>query len=166
MWVKVASYGNFSADSITYTVSDLIVMNTTWDGAPQNDAALLKLDTSSTGLGWFALSQANDTAWAASTDFHRGYPGFSTRSCASNTKQRTSNSVLCLSRGLTDCSIDGSPMRKANGAFRDSLNGGANYDTSGASGLSGAPHFYCPNGSCSTTVNHQPTPYTVGALGR
>lgn len=114
--------------------------NPGWTGvtdATADDYGLVRLD-GSPGVGWFALSSAADTYFSGFPDFIRGYPGY-LRDCSANA---ISNNAL-----TTDDAVDGTRMFSAEGTVQATPSGWVKYDTSVGGGVSGGPHFYCPNGS-------------------
>jgi V8-like Glu-specific endopeptidase len=120
-------------------VVDFVIPGPSWvDGTPYYvtyDYGLLTLHDEP-GVGWFELSSASDSAITGPTDYVRGYPGFK-RDCASNV---TSNDNI-----TTADEADGSEMYTADGEVQSTPVGVVRYDTSAARGVSGAPHYYCPN---------------------
>ena len=141
--IDVCTRGNVQSGADCFAATDIIVKNGTWNGSTVNDFALIELNTTDTGEGWFALSQAGDSTLDDFESLHRGYPGFKNLSCANNT---ITNNAITI-----DDTFDGSDMQKADGGeFRDGLFDVAHYNASSANGMSGGPHYYCPNGPCET----------------
>lgn len=105
----------------------------------EEDYGLLHLN-GTLHVGSFELSSASDSAINGPVDYVRGYPG-STRSCTNN---EVTNDAL-----TTDDTYNGAQMYSADGAVQATPTGWVKWNTSGALGVSGAPHFYCPNtGGC------------------
>lgn len=114
--------------------------NPNWSGdsdTTADDYGVVKLD-GYPGVGWFALSTADDGYFDGFTDYLRGYPGH-TRSCGSN--------AVTLDSLTTVDTYSGRQMYSADGEVQSTPTGYVKWDTSVALGVSGGPHFYCPNGT-------------------
>jgi len=111
-----------------------------YDGDPDtsaDDFGVVHLD-GQPGVGWFAISAADDSYIDDYTAYLRGFPG-RTAACAKN--EVTSDSLT------TDNSYDGAHLWRASGDIQSTLAGYIKYDVSSAQGVSGGPYYYCPNGS-------------------
>ena len=131
--ITVCSYGNVQSGAECIGASQRLTQGGTFNGNKDDDYALIHL-SEPFSLGWFALSQADDSVIDDFTDFHRGYPGWSP-SCDDNT----------VYTGVIDSSFPGAHQYMANGEIQATPSGYIKFDTSGADGMSGSPHFYCPN---------------------
>lgn len=111
-----------------------------WSGPDDLNAdyALVHLETEP-GVGWMPLSSAGSTPLLEHPDFIRGYPRRFT-DCDEN--QISDNSLT------TDDSHNGRVMMGADGEVAIVNPGHLRWDTSGARGMSGSPHFHCPSGDC------------------
>ncbi len=110
-----------------------------------NDYALLHLEAVP-GNGWMALTEAADSTIDNYPDYHRGYPGFKSN-CSSNAV--SSNDLTCDDDNPPgDTCCNGYHQYGATGSVQDTPAGKVKYDTSTAKGMSGGPHYYCPEGDC------------------
>jgi len=149
--VDVCTYGNRSANASSgrqhevncYSVG-WIHTRSSWKGFGKStdyinwDYAIITLNSvlvSPFNFGWMALSQASGSTLVQHSDFHRGYPG-SESDCTANSFTGVASGFV----GLKASDSDGEPDTVMSATI--------NYTTSTATGMSGGPHYYCPNGSC------------------
>ena len=117
--------------------TDLITPNPTYgvNPGPVTDYAVVKL-SAAPGVGWFAISQADDSTISSHSDYTAGYPR-RTLGCGTNTGAPT-----------VDTDYGGSHLYVAVGDIQSTPSGQVKYDTSTALGMSGGIHYYCPDGPC------------------
>ena len=111
-----------------------------WSGGtdPTNDYAVVEFPASF-GVGWFGISQAPDSTIKSHPDRVRGYQrkkwGCSTNSVTRNSKTTNDN-------------WEGRHLYGAQGDIQSTPGTRVKWDSSVALGVSGGPHYYCPNGGC------------------
>ncbi|HWO25019.1 MAG TPA: trypsin-like serine protease [Kofleriaceae bacterium] len=130
----------YSVDSVAG-----IQVSPTWTGANDavSDYAVLKLQTNGLSVGWIALTADSDGTVDNHTDYTKGYQR-KNYNCTNNTV------VKFVGGPTTHESYNGRQMFGASGDVQSTPSGYMKYNTSTALGISGGPHYYCPNGPCET----------------
>lgn len=108
------------------------------------DYALIEFDNGNwdPGVGFMPISSTTAATVLSHGDFNRGFQRKLT-GCGNNL---ITNNAL-----TTNDAWNGKHMYRATGTVRSIAGPIATWNTSGAKGMSGGPHYYCPSGSCSTS---------------
>lgn len=105
---------------------------------PADDYAVVGL-SGNYGNGWFAISQASDNVISSHTDRVRG---------TLTSKWGCNNNLVTSNALTTNDTLNGAHLYGASGSIQSTPGTRVKWDTSTADGISGGPHFYCPNGGC------------------
>jgi hypothetical protein len=134
------TYGNLQTGATCTGVVTSVVRNGRYTGDWEDDYAVLKLAAPTSGIGWFALSQASDSVLDDYDQYHRAYP-FYRPDCSVNLSNDDALTVFDAYAGAT--------MYMADGLITGASTGYLRFDLSSGLGMSGGPIFYCPNtGGC------------------
>ncbi len=137
--MQVCTLENLQSGATCYDVENVVAPGGVFDGQAENDYAVVEIDGTTSGIGWFALTDEWDYIVDNYEQFVRGYPGYRGSSCDSNQVSDNAQTV--------DDAYNGLNMWSADGWVEATPSGRMDYNISGGSGMSGSPVFYCPNGS-------------------
>lgn len=134
----VCTWENLQSGAVCYDVDENRTFGNSYNGDVEDDYAVLRIDGTTSGIGWFALSEASDGYIDNFEQYHRAFPG-NTPSCGSNTISDDAQTI--------DDSYNGRNMYSADGTIEATPSGWIKFNISSGNGMSGGPIFYCPNGT-------------------
>lgn len=141
--MTVCTYGNVQSPAQCFSTLEVRVRTGNWDGSVEDDFAIVRIN-GRPGVGTMPLSQASDNVLDDFTHYDRGFTRWEDDCDAATV---TNNSVT-----IND-SFDGRHLWKTRGEVKSTPGNLLKLDSSGAKGMSGSPHYYCPNGAsnCSSS---------------